>query len=137
MSELHDAVEAGDTQRIETALGEKDSVNEQAGSAQLSPLHVAAAMGSVTIAKRLLEAGAFVDARSVGDDTPLHIAAYAGVTEMIGLLLAAGADPNAQNRRGETPLHLAAGYGGKAAVAALRDVAYPMADALGRFPSLT
>ncbi len=81
-------------------------------------LHVAAAAHCVEIARRLLAAGARVDAASNRRRSqPLHYAAdgfperpdrdAARQVEMIRLLLAAGAEIHARDKNGATPLHRA------------------------------
>lgn len=74
-----------------------------------TPLHYAAAAGSVAEARWLLAAGADANASGIIGDIPLHSAARfncsAAVTEA---LIAAGPDPNAQNEDGDTPVALSA-----------------------------
>ncbi|OQR81492.1 ankyrin 2,3/unc44, partial [Thraustotheca clavata] len=55
------------------------------------PLHAAASKRRTTIATLLIEAGAFVEAKTNTGVTPLHKAAYGGHNMMIELLLKAGA----------------------------------------------
>ncbi len=56
-----------------------------------TPLHEAAANGKADEVKRLLAAGAKVEALSPGLHTPLHEAAEGGHLEVVELLLEAGA----------------------------------------------
>ncbi len=58
--------------------------------------------------RRLIDAGAGVDAADLDGETPLHAAARWGHTAAADVLLQRGADPNAAARYGTTPLHLAA-----------------------------
>ena len=97
-------------------------------------LHYAAALNLTSLAKRLLESGAKVDARLKSDGepftdelkatlrrfgkdydgwnrhgyTPLYIAAAANAVATATLLVERGAAVNAKNNNGETPLHFAA-----------------------------
>ena len=71
-----------------------------------TPLMIAVAVGSVPIARRLLEAGADVNAHDgprIGD-TALHLAAASGTLEMAELLVKAGADPTIRGWMWITPL---------------------------------
>src|SRR6185295_318237 len=78
-----------------------------------TPLMVAAAFNSISVAKLLLARGANPLARDTQNgNMPLDFAAAAGQVEVATLLLAHGARAQAQApRNGETPLHYAALYG--------------------------
>lgn len=54
-------------------------------------LHSAAGSGNVAAARRLLAAGAEIEAIGKGGWTPLHVATFKGHLEVVELLLAAGA----------------------------------------------
>ena len=78
-----------------------------------TPLHLAGFFGHTEVARRLLEAGAAVNAVSQNalKNTPLH-AATAGKHEAAALLLIErGGDVNAKDAGGHTPLHIAAENG--------------------------
>ena len=68
---------------------------------QMSPLAMAAAVGSEEIIRLLLDAGANVDVRNTDGTTPLATAVFFGHPEVVKLLLEEGADPAAQNLKGE------------------------------------
>ena len=68
---------------------------------QMSPLAMAAAVGSEEITRLLLDAGANVDLRNTDGTTPLATAVFFGHPEVVKLLLEEGADPAAQNLKGE------------------------------------
>lgn len=75
-----------------------------------APLHEAAELGQMSVARYLLDHGAKVDVRSRDGLTPLHYAANAGHKAMAELLVARGADLNAAEKNvpekpGRTPLH--------------------------------
>jgi ankyrin repeat protein len=67
-------------------------------------LHYAAANDHKEIAELLIEKGADLNAKDVGDGTPLFSAVYYGHKEIVELLLANGADVNAKGNYGKTPL---------------------------------
>jgi ankyrin repeat protein len=74
----------------------------------IAPLHFAARQGQIDAAKALLEAGANVDQRAIGDNsTPLVVAAINGHFDLARMLLDKGADPNAAQHNGVTPLYAA------------------------------
>lgn len=88
------------------AVGVALASHNKAGA---TPLHLAAAKASVTVARRLLELGADANVKNPEDEeVPLHMAARGGHTEMVRLLLdQKGVDVGALNASGETALHLA------------------------------
>ena len=58
--------------------------------------------------KRLIQAGANINAKDKKGKTPLHFAAQQGNFELVKLLIENGADVNAKDNAWITPLHLAA-----------------------------
>ncbi len=85
---------------------------------QNTPLHAAAAGGSMASVALLLDAGADVNARQHGGWTALHAAAQNGNHEMVKLLLSHGADPGLRAENNQSPLDLALMHG-KGDIAAL------------------
>ena len=76
-----------------------------------TPLMIAVEMENIPIARRLIEAGADVNAHDeprIGD-TALHTAARNGTLEMVELLVSAGADPTIRGWMWITPLDNARG----------------------------
>ena len=74
----------------------------------VTPLHLAARQGELETTKALLEAGANVNQRAIGDNsTPLLIATINGHFDLAKYLLEKGADPNAAEHNGVTPLYAA------------------------------
>lgn len=76
-----------------------------------TPLMIAVEVGSVQIARRLIDAGADVNAHDepcIGG-TALHLAAANGTLEIVTLLLGAGADPTISTGLAGTPLDKARG----------------------------
>lgn len=104
--------------------------DEPAGAEALTPLMIVATQplkkgraarfnqgaSSVDIARRLIESGANVNARSSKGVTPLMIAAAHNNPPLIGLLLQAGADPDVKTPGGQTALDIAKANQSKAAV---------------------
>ena len=80
---------------------------------RLTPLHVAALGGDMDEVKRLVEAGADVNAVSVYQATPLHWAVQGSSVkpDILSYLVEHGADVNAKNTWGVTPLHLTSSFG--------------------------
>jgi ankyrin repeat protein len=81
-----------------------------------APLLTAAFMGAdsvdVEIARRLMEAGANVDAAGLlYGDTALHYAVRANNADMVRLLISSGANVNAQSFAGDSPLQFAVSQG--------------------------
>jgi ankyrin repeat protein len=71
-----------------------------------TPLHYAAAVGSIEMVRELLAAGAGVNARTSFEATPLMWCA--GDLAKTKLLVEKGADVNARSKMGNTPLQIAA-----------------------------
>ena len=119
--------------RFVQAVGREPSANFTDANGW-TDLHYAAVLNLSSLAKRLLQSGATVDARLKSDDepftdelketlrrfgkdydgwhrygeTPLHEAAVHNAVETATLLLKRGAAVNAKNKWGYTPLHYAA-----------------------------
>jgi ankyrin repeat protein len=96
----------------------------------------AAMRGDAAEVRRLVQAGADVNAAQADGATPLHWAAYHGDVSMALLLLEAGADVAAANRNGSTPMWLAASQGDAAVIEALLENGADANEALplGRRP---
>src|SRR5690606_33788265 len=84
-----------------------------------TPLQWAAFRGDVDEAKRLIAAGADVNATNNYGINAMLLAADIASTELIQLLLKHGVDPETANADGETPLHLVARAGNIEAARAL------------------
>jgi ankyrin repeat protein len=71
-------------------------------------LHMAALRGDATAVRKILTAGAFVDARGAGGRTALYYAALKGHLESARCLVAAGANPDLVMDLGMSPRTVAA-----------------------------
>jgi ankyrin repeat protein len=116
---LHDAVKTGNIVAVKLRLAEGADVNEV--DVFGTPLHYAAALNSVDIAKVLIDAGANLEAEAVDTQKrshPLHTAARANAVRVAELLISDGALVDARDAEGSTPLSVAA-ISGNADVAEL------------------
>jgi ankyrin repeat protein len=99
--------------RVLSRLGRFDAVQllleagAPAAHLDWTPLHAAAAWGSVAETTALLQQGATLTAQDSWARTPWHVALQAGDVQKAMLLLAHGADPNARGRCGKPSLHFA------------------------------
>ena len=104
----------------------------------VSPLHMAAWLGSTSIIELLLSRGADPNTMDLGGSTLLHDMTRRGATDIVQLLLGVGADVEAKDSLGRTALHCAAMFGDAECVRALlQSGANVMAtDSLGNTPLL-
>lgn len=84
---------------------------DASNSHKQTALHMAARLGDQTVARRLLDGGANIEAHDYAGDTPLHVAVQIDREDMVQLLLEKGASASAANIEKQTPLHLAVGRG--------------------------
>src|SRR5690242_5601993 len=104
-------VSAGHLEKVRETLKSNPSFANKMQRGWGTPLHLAAEMGHVEIAKLLLDNGADVNAVGIRGFTPLHSAAWSGRTDVAKVLIAHGANVNAGDENGETPLVWASGAG--------------------------
>ncbi|CAJ1350459.1 unnamed protein product [Effrenium voratum] len=105
--DLQQVAERGDTEHVMELL-EKPLDPNVADTRQRTPLHMAVAMGHLTIARCLLDAAADTEKADNDGATPLHYAALRGHLDLLECLLDAGADTEKADNDGATPLHYAA-----------------------------
>lgn len=89
-----------------TVLIDPILVNQQALN-NITPLHIAAARGSIALVNQLISAEAHTNMYDSFGNTPLHYAALNGHAEVIAALLNAGADTTSINNDGQIPLQFA------------------------------
>jgi ankyrin repeat protein len=131
---LHQAVEIGDTHKVDRLLKAGACVNTT-DVWQLTPLHDAARNGHTELVVKLIEAGAHVNAADDNGSTPLYEATMQGHSTIIGYLIQAEAQVN-MFAYGVTPLHIAATKGYESIVTQLLEasVNVNVVDCLGSTP---
>lgn len=109
---FHDAVVAGDRERVEFLLNAGEDINRrEPRGLGLSPLHLALVNGRDEMAQVLIERGADVNKPRVEGIRPLHDMAKIGNTEWCRKLLEAGADLSQTTNPKWTAMHYAASRG--------------------------
>jgi len=112
----------GRSERIDELLGARPELARARSADGFTPLHLACFFAQPEAARRLLQAGADVDARAENPNmkgTALHSAAAARRKDLVELLLEHGADPDARQEVGFTALHSAALHGDREMVGRL------------------
>ena len=103
---LNIAIEVGDDSITQQLLAQKPNLAET-GPEGNTALHVAARNGDRDNLKRLLEAGAPVNAVNDRQETALYLSVEADSLRSVSLLLKSGADPSIETRLGASPLETA------------------------------
>lgn len=104
--ELCDKVTAGDMQALEAALGSKRfNPNMLNKDNTKSLLIIVCEKGNISMASKLIKAGADVNYEAPNGRSVLHHAGDVDNAELISMLLEAGANPMAPARNGATALH--------------------------------
>jgi ankyrin repeat protein len=136
MTLLAAAAYLGQEAAVELLLMRGANAQFEATKDHASLLHYAAFVGSLPVARILLDHGCAVDAKTIIGDTPLLWAAENGHSEIITLLLMRGADVHAANTEGLTALHYAAQFDQPNCIDLLidRGVAVDVRDNQGQTP---
>lgn len=114
----------GDVAAVKVMLDAGIPVDSHQPESRETALMVAASGGQLQMVRFLLEAGAVVNARTVGRETALMRATMKGHVDVVRALLAAKADPNMTNPRlsgGRTPLMWALSVGNTEMASVLLD----------------
>ncbi|MEO2198727.1 MAG: ankyrin repeat domain-containing protein [bacterium] len=117
-SAVADAAKRQDWTTVQARLDEGANVRASQGDGATA-LHWAVYWDAVPETRRLLAAGASLDATNDLGVTPLWLASNNGSASMVDVLLTAGADPDSALPSGETALMTASRTGSVAAVRAL------------------
>ncbi|GAM22126.1 hypothetical protein SAMD00019534_053010 [Acytostelium subglobosum LB1] len=103
---LHYACSKGKADIVDLLL--QNGAKSRKDDTGASPIHRAAANGSVVIIERLIKAEKNnIDSQNVEGDTAAHIAVMYGYDEVVTLLLSLGADFTIENKEKKTPIQLA------------------------------
>ncbi len=110
--DFHEALILGETDVVESALAAGQDVNQRAPDG-FTPLGLAVFFHHDALARRLLDAGADVNAQANNPQrvAALHAAVARGNAAMVEELLKRGATVDLPQQQGVTPLHGAAGAG--------------------------
>ena len=106
---LAEFVQGGGAFQISSAVADGADPDAPCCRGGLLPLGFAAGKDDITSIKKLIAAGARIDARDAAGRTALAIAVVQAALSALRSLLAYGADPNVADKDGRTPLWRAAG----------------------------
>jgi len=108
---LHSACRGGNPEVVQLLLDHGADV-AIVNKSKMTPLHVAAFIGSYAVVDILLNHPQIdVDAKDNSGMTALQVASSFGFLDIVRRLLTAGADPNICDHLHSTPLHVAAANG--------------------------
>lgn len=110
MESIHELIRKGDVEQVTNLIENDNSVIEALDDRGWHPLHVAAELGNITIARLLIDHGANVNTRTEEglDSTALDMASGNGSAELIQFLLSVGARIDLRDDYEFTPIHTAA-----------------------------
>ena len=111
MSDLYDAVNRGDLERVQVLVEQGADKDQTGGYAGYTPLYVASRNGHLPVVRYLVEQGADMENASVGGWTPVMYASWYGYLDVVRYLLEQGANRDKACNDGRTSLHIAAQNG--------------------------
>jgi ankyrin repeat protein/L-ascorbate metabolism protein UlaG (beta-lactamase superfamily) len=126
--DIHRAIETGDLAQVTALLDADPQLANQKDESQYQdlPLHVAAAVGNIDIARLLIDKGATVDGYDSDQSTPLHVAAIRRQGPMVTFLVSQGADLAFQDDNGGWSMSFAASAGDSTICRELMDAGAPL-----------
>ena len=104
---IHDAAAKGDLRQITKLINSNPALIDAADKDNATPLHYAAAKGSIPVIKFLIDHKANINARKKDGTTPLHVAAGVNNLNAVKILVSSKADTSATDNRGRTPFAIA------------------------------
>ncbi|KAL0276237.1 UNVERIFIED_CONTAM: hypothetical protein PYX00_003845 [Menopon gallinae] len=109
---LYTAVESGDVNKVLKVLASGLNPNHEFEEHnKRNALHIAAALGHLTVVHVLLQARTQINAMDAEQNTPLTLAVLARQNDVVKYLVKCGADLILKGEDGMTPLHIAAKCG--------------------------
>ena len=111
MTELYDAAEVGNLERVKLLVEQGMDKNQVGGSFEHTALCIAGENNHLSVAKYLVEQGADIDKSDCSGQPPLIWATANGHSEVVRYLLEQGANRDKANNSGYTSLHYAANQG--------------------------
>jgi uncharacterized protein len=104
--EIVEAAKGGDEEEVARLLADGADPDARDEVQAWTPMMRALEAGHPELAKRLIEAGADVNAKAETGTTALMVAAGEGHEELVSLLLESGADAQARDMHGKTALDI-------------------------------
>lgn len=115
--ELHDAVRAGDQEKVKVALKQNSGAINAPDKAGNTALHLAVGKGDTAMVDLLLAQKASVNVRNAAEQTPLYRAISQNHVPIIKSILAQKPEANGRDALGHTLLQFAAQKGNKEVMA--------------------
>ena len=111
MTDLYDAAEAGDLERVRMLVEQGEDKNQVGGEYGHTALCVSSRNGYLNVVRYLVEQGADMEKVNQYNETPLHYASCYDHLDVVRYLLEQGANRDKAGYEGWTPLHEAVAEG--------------------------